>query len=139
MFRINTSQIRLKTQENLGDMKLYHEPKIEALLKRGKLPNYFTVTDMVDKIANRADSMFLRAVLMIGYLSSLLLTPNNRLQAINNIYVLEGLDAMFNQILEDLKRRLPRSEWLKIKRMFQWLVVAQTPWKLEMLHTALTV
>ena len=46
---------------------------------------------------------------------------------------------MFKQILEDLKRRLPKSEWSKIQRMFQWLVVAQTPWSLDNLHTALAV
>ncbi|KAH8682821.1 hypothetical protein BGZ60DRAFT_205875 [Tricladium varicosporioides] len=135
----NVSQIRLEAEENLSDMKRYLEPKIQSLCKRGKLPDSLTVEEMVEKIASRADSMFLWVVLMISYLSSPLLTPNNRLQAINNIHVLEGLDAMFKQILEDLKRRLPKSEWSKIKRMFQWLVVAQAPWKLEMLHTALAV
>ncbi|PMD49683.1 uncharacterized protein K444DRAFT_281375 [Hyaloscypha bicolor E] len=123
----NTSQFRLETEENLGDMKRYLEPKIQALYKRGKFPDSLTVTETVEKIVSRADSMFLWVVLMIGYLSSPLLTPNNRLQAINDIHILEGLDAMYKQILEDLKRRLPKSLWSITKRMFQWLVVAQTP------------
>jgi hypothetical protein len=135
----NTSQFRLETEENLGDMKRYLEPKIQALYKRGKFPDSLTVTETVEKIVSRADSMFLWVVLMIGYLSSPLLTPNNRLQAINDIHILEGLDAMYKQILEDLKRRLPKSLWSITKRMFQWLVVAQTPWKLETLYTALAV
>jgi len=139
MVGANTSQIHLETRGNLADIKLYLEPKIHTLRKRGKLPNSLTVAEVVDTIANRADSMFLWVVLMISYLSSPLLTPNNRLQAINNIHVLEGLDAMFMQILEDLQRRLPKSEWSKIKRVFQWLVVAQTPWTIKMLHTALAV
>lgn len=133
------SQVRLETHANLGDMKLYLEPKIQGLRRHGKLPSSLTVTEMVDAIASRADSMFLWVVLMIGYLSSPLLTPNDRLEAINNIRLLEGLDAIFKQILEDLQRRLPKSEWSKIKRMFQWLVVAQKPWNIEMLRTALAV
>ena len=135
----NTSQIHLEARGNLADMKLYLEPKIHILRKRRKLPDSLTVTEIVDKIANRANSMFLWVVLMISYLSSPLLTPNDRLQAINNISLLEGLDSMFSSILEDLNRRLHKSEWSKIKNMFQWLVVAQTPWTLPMLHTALAV
>lgn len=70
-------QIYLETQQNLEDMKRYLEPKVEVLYRRGKLPKTLTASDIVNKIANRADSMFLWVVLMIGYLSSPLLTPNH--------------------------------------------------------------
>lgn len=132
-------QIALEAEGNLADMKRYLEPNIQRLWERGKISNSLSVTVISSRIAHRADSMFLWAVLMAGYLASPLLTPNDRLEAINNMKMLEGLDAIFKKVLEDLQLRIPKKEWSKILKMFEWLIVAQQPWTVEMLRTALAV
>lgn len=137
--RGNPCQIALEAEGNLADMKRYLEPNIQRLWDRGKISKTLSVAEVSSKIADRANSMFLWAVLMAGYLASPLLTPNDRLEAINNMKMLEGLDAMFKKVLEDLQHRIPRKEWSKILKMFQWLIVAQRPWSVEMLRTALAV
>jgi len=135
----NPTQIALEAEGNLEDMKRYLEPNIQRLWDRGKISKSLSVAAISSKIAHRANSMFLWAVLMAGYLASPLLTPNDRLEAINNLKMLEGLDAIFTKVLEDLQLRIPKREWSKILKMFQWLIVAQRPWSVEMLRTALAV
>lgn len=129
--------IVLGSQENLQDIKLYLHPKITWLLRKKGLSGQQSADLIASNIAQRADSMFLWAVLMITYLSAPSLSPGEWLSAVQNLTNFEGLETLYTRILAGLQQRTPRSEWLKIQNIFQWLVVQKEPWSVLMLGDAL--
>lgn len=138
----NPFQIRLEQDENLEDIDSFLRPGISSLIKEGKFGKSYTVVranTVVRTLARRADSIFLWAELMLKYLSSHILTPNDRIKIIEEDSSFQGLENLYDNIIKDLEKRVPRSEYTKVQKVFKWLVVLQQPWTAKMLETALAV
>jgi hypothetical protein len=133
----STLYIGLESFRNLDDIRCYLEPHARTLASSiaGGMP----AEEIVEAIAARSSSMFLWAKLMVAYLRSPLLTPWERANAINGTKLLEGLPAMFEQILETIKMNLPRNQWVKVRQIFQWVAAAKYPLRAEELRRALAV
>jgi hypothetical protein len=124
---------------NTADIEYYLQPQVRRLVDRRAIAGNLSAMEIASQLATRANSMFLWAVLMISYLSTPILTPEERFTAIQELNSFEGLDAMYSKILQGIYYRTPKKHSGKIKQVLQWLVVAQHPWNLDMLHIALAV
>lgn len=118
--------IKLDSSANLGDIRLYLQPRVKDLDESGLLPSTMTTNQLVDSIVSRSKSIFLWAKLMIAYLQSPVVTPRARMEAMTNMVPLEGLDAMYSEILHSIDRRMQQEREFVIK-IFQWLVSAARP------------
>jgi hypothetical protein len=121
-----STYIKLDGSANLGDIRLYCQPRVKDLDESGLLPSTMTANQLIDSIVSRSKSIFLWAKLMIAYLQSPAVTPRARAEAMTNMVPLEGLDAMYSEILHSIDRRMQRERELVIK-IFQWLVSAARP------------
>jgi hypothetical protein len=121
-----STYIKLDGSANLGDIRLYLQPRVKDLDELGLLPSTVTANQLIDSIVSRSKSIFLWAKLMIAYLQSPVVTPRARMEAMTNMVPLEGLDAMYGEILYSIDRRMQREREFVIK-IFQWLVIAARP------------
>jgi Cdc6-like AAA superfamily ATPase len=130
--------IRLRLNSNLSDMQQFLRPQIKEMFVMSLLSPRFAVEEVVFKISTRANSLFLWTKLMLSYLQCLALTPREREEAIDNLNLLEGLDAIFNRIVGTIQNRL-QPERQTAFRIFRWLAVAYRPLRLTELRTALAI
>jgi hypothetical protein len=132
--------IMLHEQANLEDIKKYLKPEIQKLCDSEYLIQEEPVDDMVDRISQRSSGMFLWAALMINYLRSDALTPEDRHDAIYELELLEGLDAMYARILLHIHGQFPsRKAWANIVKMFQWVACSCRPLCIQELRIALAI
>lgn len=82
---MEVSVVELPERMNFGDIKAFVEPELEHVMAQGLLEGTEPVADLANKIAGRADSMLLWASLMISYLKSEALSPEDRHDAIDNL------------------------------------------------------
>lgn len=129
--------ISLESLENIDDIRSYLEPLASALVS--KVAGKISADEVVDIIAERSNSMFLWAKLMVAYLQCPSLTPRDRAKALYGARLLDGLPAIFERILETIKSSLPRSQWVKVRQVFQWIAVARGPLHVRELQEALAV
>jgi hypothetical protein len=76
---------------------------------------------------------------MVQYLTSSYLTATERAAILLDQEPFQGLDNLYSKIMEGLLLRVPNNQHGKIRKVFEWLTVAQEPWSLGMLETALAV
>ena len=129
--------INLDVLSNHDDIRLFLLPEVDAL--RGHIAGHQSEPEIVNEITNRANSMFLWAKLMVRYLQSPTLTPQERLEAICDMNLLEGLDKLYMRILENVREHLPQRQWIKVQKIFQWIAVASYPLLTPELQIALAV
>jgi len=128
-------EVDLGSSRNLEDIKSYLEPEIGNLVASGAFSEVLPAKTIVSDISNRADSMFLWAVLMIAFLKSPALTPFDRTTAIQNLNLFEGLEALYSKILQDLRARFKqRQEQRNISRILNMVCVAPSPFPVDVLH-----
>ena len=131
-------RMRLTMVANLNDIQQFLRPQIESLLVSCLLPSYYTVDEVVEKISSRAKSLFLWAKLMVNYLECPAPSPRDRADAVDNLSLLEGLDALYSKILTAIQRQL-RPEQQTVFRVFQWLIAAYRPLQLNELRAAIAI
>ena len=119
---------QLPDHSNLKDIKAYLEPNIQILPDRGLIESTETVSSLVNRIGERSRSMFLWAALMVRFLQSEALTPDDRHEAIREINLFEGLVPMYTRIIQMIRKRYSsKVEWSRIERMFRWVRTAVAP------------
>jgi hypothetical protein len=134
------SVVELQERKNFADIKAFLEPNLEQLMAQGLLERTKPATDLASNIAGRSDSMFLWASLMIGYLKSEVLSPEDRHEAIDNLNLPEGLDGMYSTIITTLRRRFPsQAEWDRVQKLFRWIRTAARPLHHKELRHALGI
>jgi hypothetical protein len=74
---------------------------------------------------------------MVRYLQSPTLTLQERLEAISDMNLLEGLDKLYMRILENVQEHLPQRQWVKVQKIFQWIAAAPYPLRTLELRIAL--
>ena len=123
---------------NLDDLRLYLSSEVKDLLTTVTVAGDLSVKKIAHIIADRSRSMFLFARLMVEYLNSPALSPRQRLEEINNLTLVEGLDTMYGRVTKFLTQRYA-NEKVVVRMIFQLLAVAKRPLKVEELRTALSL
>ncbi|KAF8852440.1 hypothetical protein BDZ45DRAFT_730184 [Acephala macrosclerotiorum] len=134
--------MKLKSNTNITEIHAIVRPGIASLLQRGKLGKLYgldSIDDLVNRLAKRSDSIVLWADLIIKYLQSPFLTPSERVEIVEEEKSFKGLDNLFGKILVDLGKRIPESQYEKVRKVFGWLAAAQRPWTTTLMETALAV
>ncbi|KAJ9303293.1 hypothetical protein DTO271G3_667 [Paecilomyces variotii] len=130
--------LNLRREHNAGDLTLFVKCKVEELMERRLLLT--ASSDVyVEKIVPRANGMFLWVILLIKFLQLKRLTVNQRLDAIENLNRLEGLDAIYAEISRNLSDDAA-TEWdINITKGFRWILGARRPIHIEELLEAIIV
>ena len=134
----SVQSIRPQIYSNLDDLRLYLSSEVDDLLTTVTVAGDLSVEKIAHIIADRSRSMFLFARLMVEYLSSPALSPRQRLEEINNLSLVEGLDTMYRRVTNSLMKRYA-NEKLVVRMIFQLLAVAKRPLEVEELRTALSI
>jgi len=93
--------------------------------------------DLEQRIADRANSMILWVALLFSYLKSPALSIPDRLDAVDNLQLLDSLDEMYTKILDHLRVRFAGRAWKNVWNGFGLVAVAQRPYTPTELETAL--
>lgn len=120
----------------MDDIRIYLSNRLSELLDDGLLPDTTDLSDLSERLLQRAAGMFLWAKLMISYLSSPALTINERLEACEDTNLPEGLDEMYEQIL-GLVNKSTQSSRMLARRVITWILYGFQPLNSEELHEAL--
>jgi hypothetical protein len=75
---------------------------------------------------------------MIRFLESPGISPRERVDALESIHLLEGIDAMYSRILEGIQAKFS-AEVRTVFKVFQWLIVAKRALQWEQLRTAIAL
>jgi hypothetical protein len=132
-----TSRIFLSSSQNTGDIQSFALQRIKELADEQILPSNRDPTEIAFEIATRADGMFLWAYLLIEYLQCDGLSTQERLEALDGMVILEGLENIYARILEKLYRN-PQKVRANVRRAFQWTVGALRPLTINELSIAIT-
>lgn len=122
----------------IGDVQTYIQMKMVDLDQRGLLPEGIENTDLSARLARRAAGMFLWITLMMAYLFSPCLTTFERLEALEETNLPEGLDEIYNKILHLISKSGSRSKILA-QRILAWMLYGYRPLDVRELEVALLV
>lgn len=102
------------------DIRLFLSNKMVEMARERFFPTGYDVKGGVDRLVNGADGMFLWAQLMLTYLSSPIMTPKRRKAEIDCIQTPEGLDTMYDRIVNIMLNRNSREKEF-IKWVLMWM------------------
>jgi hypothetical protein len=131
------SRIFLRSSQNTGDIQSYALQRILELTDEQVLPTNRDTTEVAFEIATRADGMFLWAYLLIEYLQCEGLSAQERIEALEEMVVLEGLEKLYAIILEKMSRNPPKAR-ANVRRAFQWTAGTLRPLTIQELSIAAT-
>ena len=131
--------IHLTHLRNTEDMKRFLRPEIQELVDTNFLPHGSSVDKLIELITLRAKGMFLWVRLLVEYLRLPSLTLRDRLDAIKNLNRLEGLNSLYDAVLEGLETQFSGQSRINILRVFQWIAHSQRPLKVDELCHAVSV
>lgn len=89
---------------NFDDIHLFLRRELGTAIDDELLPSSLDIEDSAVKLSRRADGMFLWARLMVTYLKSPGLLVSERLEAISDIDMPEGLERMYERILKHMAK-----------------------------------
>ncbi|KAI1129797.1 hypothetical protein F5Y10DRAFT_290627 [Nemania abortiva] len=132
--------LHLADQANLEDIKTYLATGLRHLVTSEKLITDKPIETLASSLAQRSHSMFLWASIMINYLDSDFLSPQDRDDAMNEMCSFEELDQLYVSILNRLYKtcRTTKARW-NSQRLFQWVYAAFRPLRVEELRFALGI
>ncbi|KAF2120779.1 hypothetical protein BDV96DRAFT_275568 [Lophiotrema nucula] len=87
--------------------------------------------------AKHSGNMFLWVRLLEEYLTSDGLSIQERLDALDNLVFLEGLDNLYTTILNRIQKLSPKQTFEKVQRAFQWVDTAVRPLYVNELREAI--
>ena len=93
---------------------------------------------LVAELAQRSNGMFLWAKLLVNYLECPALTRRERMVVLEDANLLEGLETLYNTILNTLERCYARQKQVAAD-LFKWMTFSLYPMGSEELHVALAV
>ncbi|KAF2117823.1 hypothetical protein BDV96DRAFT_570977 [Lophiotrema nucula] len=129
--------VSLDDSHNAADIASYVTDHLNQMADQG----YFGINmdrSVIPSVAGRANGMFLWATLLIKYLQSPGLSPNERRLALEGASLLEGLEALYHGILAMLERRFGAEKKIAAD-IFRWLSLSIKPLDMNALHTALAI
>jgi hypothetical protein len=137
--RRNTSwRLRLTSSRNYQDIRMLLESYLESMSERGLLPAYHSQLNLVDSIASRSNGMFLWVTLLLNYVSCSVLSPAERLQGLQEANMLEGLEKMYERILQVIESRYIRERKF-VFQILNWMLIAYRRMTFGEIHIALAI
>lgn len=131
-------RVRLTSSQNNADIEMLLETHLESMLERGLIPAYRTDLNLVDEIALRSSGMFLWVRLLLNYVACPVLSPAERLQALQETNLLEGLEKMYTYILQVIESRYAREKTF-VFQVLNWMLVAYRRMSFGEIHTATAI
>ncbi|KAI0115793.1 hypothetical protein GGR51DRAFT_502137 [Nemania sp. FL0031] len=132
--------LHLGGQENLEDIKTYLSKGLRQLIDSEKLLTDEPMKALVSNLAQRSHSMFLWASIMINYLDSDFLSPQDREDAMSEMCEFEELDGLYVSILNRLYLTCRGAKARQnSQRLFQWVFSARRALCIEELRFALGI
>ena len=123
---------------NLSDIQVYTRSEVDDLLETVKISGNLTAHEIAHTIADRSRSMFLFAKLMLEYLRSPALTPTDRLNEIQNLSFVEGLESIYERVTNMLAKRFLKEKDV-VSRIFRFLTIAIRPLQISEIRTMLAI
>ncbi|KAF2472857.1 uncharacterized protein BDR25DRAFT_258324 [Lindgomyces ingoldianus] len=115
-----------------GDIYKYLCESLDGMIEEGYLPTADS-SEIAGQLTKGANGMFIWAKLMVKLLNSPVLTPLRRLSVIQEVTYPEGLDQMYDRILNLIENsgELQRNVANKI---MSWITYAVAPLSVQQLH-----
>jgi len=101
------------------------------------IPSPICLEDYIEPILSRANGLFLWTKLLMTFLESRCLTVNQRLDALQNLNRLEGLDNIYREISKTLSSADASSATTNIEAAFRWILGASRPVTVDELAVAM--
>jgi hypothetical protein len=109
-----------------ADVRYFLETHVQRLSEKSLFPSSTSPADIVSRLAMGADGMFLWARLMIGCLESYAFTPAQRLRVIMDVKTPEGLDCMYDRLMNLIFQGRDIEQELAIN-VLVWVTLARRP------------
>jgi hypothetical protein len=141
LMKSTTNDLRFQVNKRCisRDIRIYVSRLLNELIDDEELfPQDNDVSSLVERLVYGADGMFLWARLMMSYLSSPMLTPENRIQTIVHVLLPEGLEQMYERILNMIAQG-GHTQQMLARRIFAWLTYSATTLTIRQLHEAITI
>lgn len=119
------------------DIEVYISENLNRMADQG----FFGINmdrSLISRAASRSNGMFLWASLLLKYLQSPGLSPDERRVALEHAHQLEGLESLYRHILGMLNLR-PQKEKQVVANLFRWLSLSISRLCLPSLQTALAI
>jgi hypothetical protein len=129
--------IPLDCQHNVKSIESFLSQSLSNMADQGYL-NMPIGPTLVSHVAQRSDGVFLWASLFLKYLRLPTFLPDERLAIIQNVQMLQGLEALYNHIFEDFGRRQAYERRI-VADVVRWLTFPVHRLCTSALRTALTV
>lgn len=126
-FLRQSQSLPLRNDQNLAAIEAYLLHVLEQLVEDDLLLPDEDMHSLARNVATHADGMFLWARLLEGYLGAEGLSLQERQDALNNLVYFQGLDNLYDAILNRLQKTLPPEVRVKVKKAFQWTDGAKRP------------
>ncbi|KLO80854.1 Uncharacterized protein LW93_9099 [Fusarium fujikuroi] len=108
----------LTSTMNFESLETFLRPKIQPLARDGVISSEDNRDQIVTLLASRANGMFLWAQLLVEYLLSPNLSIRQRREALKDLNRLQGLDALYQEILRSIEKRTWQAARFNITRAF---------------------
>ncbi|RSL57417.1 hypothetical protein CEP51_014247 [Fusarium floridanum] len=139
-FQSCTRTVLLEGDTNLQDIETYLHSAIGRLIRSEALMLEDSAQNTVHSIAQKSRSMFLWASLMINYLSSEMMTQQDKIDAIREMSLFPELDSLYTRILKKLYSwHSHASARRNLQLLFEWICVAARPLRVSELQCALAI
>lgn len=132
-------QLQPQSGDQDRDMVRYLQPQLTELIEDELFPETLPVEETISKIIGRANGMFLWTRLLIEYLRLPSLTTRDRVDALDHLNRLEGLDSMYRAILSGLEMQFPGASIKSVCRLFQLVAYSERLLELDELRCAISV
>lgn len=129
--------LTLEKWSNTPDLERFLQPHLNSLVESGLIPPPICLEDYIEPILFRANGLFLWTKLLVTFLESRWLTVNQRLDALQNLNRLEGLDNIYREISKTLSGANPSSATTNIEAAFRWILGAIRPVTVDELAVAM--
>jgi hypothetical protein len=103
-FAKQVSEMQLLPNRNLEDIRFYLKDELEEILHHYQISGDFSAEHLSLDLSTKANGMFLWAYLIVRLLRSEALSPNERLEIVNETSLIDGLDKLYSRILSLLER-----------------------------------
>ncbi|KAF5672847.1 NACHT domain-containing protein [Fusarium circinatum] len=128
----------LTSTMNFESLETFLQPKIQRLARDGVISSEENRDQVVKLLASRANGMFLWVRLLVEYLQSPNLSIRQRREALKDLNRLQGLDALYQEILRSIEQRTWQAARLNITRACQFVSYAPRPLHVNELEVAIT-
>ncbi|KAG4254498.1 hypothetical protein FPRO03_06838 [Fusarium proliferatum] len=123
---------------NFESLQIFLRPKTQRLARDGVISSEDNGDQIVTLLARRANGMSLWAQLLVEYLLSPNLSIRQRREALKDLNRLQGLDALYQEILRSIEQSTWQAARLNITRAFQFISYAPRPLHVNELEVAIT-